>query len=598
MLKNFWTKIVKFFFNVKIFNFFKINKNKILTKKRTLILNKYNVLKKIIPILKWLPNYKKKNLYYDFFAGINVGILLIPQGMAYALIAGLPPIYGLYAALIPQIVYAILGTSRQLSVGPVAIDSLIVASGLGIISILSPEQYILMAISLAFIVGSFQILMALFRFSFIAVLLSKPLINGFISALAIIIGFSQLKYLLGIHISQTSLIQNILIDIFNNINQINISTLLLGLSSILIIIFFKKFRPKFPIYFTVLILGTFVSYIFNLNKLGIEIVENIPKGLPEFKIPVLNYDIFFDLFNVGITLAILGYIHAISIAKKLEEKHNYYKIDTNQELFAIGMSNIIGSLFQSYPVTGGLSRSAVNDESGAVSGISAIISSLVVALIIIFFTSYLFYLPKAILSSIIIVAVINLIDYKFPQKLFSNFKDEFFLLLITFFTTIFFGIIEGIILGFFISTLIIISKFNKSGPSINYKIKYLLNSKSIVSISEKKFKKSNVLILELKGQLFFGNLNYLESFIDKQNIHNSFFKTLILDIENLYNIDSSGSELLCQIIKKLNNKKIRVIISGFNKSKKGFKFENNLIRSIKKENIFLSIDKVLDQLNV
>lgn len=561
-------------------------------------MNKYNVLKKIIPILKWLPNYKKKNLYYDFFAGINVGILLIPQGMAYALIAGLPPIYGLYAALIPQIVYAILGTSRQLSVGPVAIDSLIVASGLGIISILSPEQYILMAISLAFIVGSFQILMAFFRFSFIAVLLSKPLINGFISALAIIIGFSQLKYLLGIHISQTSLIQNILIDIFNNINQINISTLLLGLSSILIIIFFKKFRPKFPIYFTVLILGTFVSYIFNLNKLGIEIVENIPKGLPEFKIPVLNYDIFFDLFNVGITLAILGYIHAISIAKKLEEKHNYYKIDANQELFAIGMSNIIGSLFQSYPVTGGLSRSAVNDESGAVSGISAIISSLVVALIIIFFTSYLFYLPKAILSSIIIVAVINLIDYKFPQKLFSNFKDEFFLLLITFFTTIFFGIIEGIILGFFISTLIIISKFNKSGPSINYKIKYLLNSKSIVSISEKKFKKSNVLILELKGQLFFGNLNYLESFIDKQNIDNSFFKTLILDIENLYNIDSSGSELLCQIIKKLNNKKIRVIISGFKKSKKGFKFENNLIRSIKKENIFFSIDKVLDQLNV
>jgi len=561
-------------------------------------LNKYNVLKKIIPILKWLPNYRIKNLYYDFFAGINVGVLLIPQGMAYALIAGLPPIYGLYAALIPQIVYAIFGTSRQLSVGPVAIDSLIVASGLGIISILSPEQYILMAISLAFIVGSFQILMALFRFSFIAVLLCKPLINGFISALAIIIGFSQLKYLLGIHISQTSLIKNILIDIFNNINQINILTLLLGLSSILIIIFFKKFRPKFPIYFTVLILGTFVSYIFNLNKLGIEVIENIPKGLPEFKIPVLNYDVFFDLFNVGITLAVLGYIHAISIAKKLEEKHNYYKIDANQELFAIGMSNIIGSLFQSYPVTGGLSRSAVNDESGAVSGISAIISSFVVALIIIFFTSYLFYLPKAILSSIIIVAVINLIDYKFPQKLFSNFKDEFFLLLITFFTTIFFGIVEGIILGFFISLLIIISKFNKPGPSINYKIKYLLNSKSIISISEKKIKKSNVLILELKGQLFFGNFNYLESFINKQKIENSFFKTLILDIENLYHIDSSGSELLCQIIKKLNNKKVRVIISGFNKSKKGFKFEKNLIRSIKKEDIFVSIDKVLDKLNV
>ena len=561
-------------------------------------MNKYNVLKKIIPILKWLPKYKRKNLHYDFFAGINVGILLIPQGMAYALIAGLPPIYGLYAALTPQIVYAILGTSRQLSVGPVAIDSLIVASGLGIISILSPEQYILMAISLAFIVGSFQIIMALFRFSFIATLLCKPVINGFISALAIIIGFGQLKYLLGIPISQTSLIQNILIDIFNNINQINLSSLLLGLSSILIIIFFKKFRPKFPIYFTILILGTFVSYIFKFNKLEIQVVGNIPKGLPEFKIPVLNYDIFFDLFNIGTTLAILGYIHAISIAKKIEEKHNYYKIDTNQELFAIGMSNIIGSLFQSYPVTGGLSRSAVNEESGAISGISAIISSFVVALIIIFFTPYLFHLPKTILSSIIIVAVINLVDYKFPRKLFSNFKNEFFLLIITFFTTIFFGIIEGIILGFFISLVIIISKFNKPGLTLYKKIKYLLNSKSVVSISEKKIKESNVLILELKGQLFFGNLNYLKSFIDKQNIDNSFIKTLILDIENLYHIDNSGIELLYQIINSLNNKKIRVIISGFNKSKKGFKFEKNLIRSIKKEDIFVSIDKVLDKLNV
>ena len=592
------TKIVKFFFNIKIFKYLKINKSRKLTKKRTLFLNKYKILKNFIPILKWLPNYKKKNLYYDFFAGINVGILLVPQGMAYALIAGLPPIYGLYAALTPQIVYAILGTSRQLAVGPVAIDSLIVASGLGIISVSSPEQYILMAISLAFIVGSFQIIMALFKFSFIAIFLSKPIINGFVSALAIIIGFSQLKYLLGISLSKTSLIQNILIDIYNNINQINLPTLSLGLSSILIILLVKKYRPKFPIYFTILILGTFFSYVFNLSEKGIAVVENIPKGLPEFNLPLLNYDVFIDLFKIAITLAILGYIHAISIAKKLEEKHNYYKIDPNQELLALGMSNIIGSFFQSYPVSGGLSRSAVNDESGAKSGISAIISASIVAVIIIFFTSYLYHLPKTILSSIIIVAVINLIDYKFPKKLFLNFKDEFFLLIITFFTTIFFGIIEGIILGLFISLVIIPLRLNKPGLSINYKIKYLLNSKSIVSMSEKKIKKSNVLILELKGQLFFGNLNYLKSFINKQNINNSFFKTLILDIEKLYHIDNSGIESLYQIINTLNNKKIRIIISGFNKSKKGFKFEKNLIRSIKKKNIFVSIDKVLDQLNV
>ena len=560
-------------------------------------MNKQKILKNFIPILKWLPKYKKKNFYFDFVAGINVGILLIPQGMAYALIAGLPPIYGLYAALTPQIVYAILGTSRQLAVGPVAIDSLIVASGLGIISISSPEQYILMAISLAFIVGSFQIIMALFRFSFITNFLSKPIINGFVSALAIIIGFGQLKYLLGISLSQTSLIQNILIDIYNNINQINLPTLYLGLSSILIILFVKKYKPKFPIYFIILILGTFISYIFNLNNLGIDVVGNIPKGLPEFKIPLLNYDIIIDLFTIGITLAILGYIHAISIAKKIEEKHNYYKINTNQELFALGMSNIIGSFFQSYPVSGGLSRSAVNDESGAKSGISAIISAFIVALIIIFFTTYLYHLPKAVLSSIIIVAVFNLIDYKFPRKLFSNFIDEFFLLTITFFVTIFYGIIGGILIGILISILIITLRFNKSNFSLKKKIKNLMNYASIISVSQKHQKKSNILILELKGQLFYGNLNFLKLFIEKKTINSSSLKILIFDIKNLYHIDNSGSESFCQIIKKLNTKKIRVIISGFNKKKKGFKFDKNLIKCIKKDNIFISTNNALNKLN-
>ena len=554
-------------------------------------------MKNFIPILKWLPKYKKKNFYFDFVAGINVGILLIPQGMAYALIAGLPPIYGLYAALTPQIVYAILGTSRQLAVGPVAIDSLIVASGLGIISVSSPEQYILMAISLAFIVGSFQIIMALFRFSFITSFLSKPIINGFVSALAIIIGFGQLKYLLGISLSQTSLIQNILIDIYNNVNQINLPTLYLGLSSILIILFFKKYKPKFPIYFIILILGTFISYIFNLNKTGIDVVGNIPKGLPEFKTPLLNYEIMIDLFSIGITLAILGYIHAISIAKKIEEKHNYYKINTNQELFALGMSNIIGSFFQSYPISGGLSRSAVNDESGAKSGISSIISAFIVALIIIFFTSYLYHLPKAVLSSIIIVAVFNLIDYKFPRKLFSNFIDEFFLLTITFFVTIFYGIIGGILIGILISILIITLRFKKSNFSLKKKIKNLMNYASIISVSDIPQKKSNILILELKGQLFYGNLSFLKSFIEKKTINSSSLNTLIFDIKNLYHIDNSGSESFCQIIKKLNNKKIRVIISGFNKKKKGFKFDKNLINCIKKENIFISTNNALNKLN-
>ncbi len=556
-------------------------------------------MKSFFPILNWLPKYKKKYFFYDFLAGINVGIILIPQGMAYALIAGLPPIYGLYAALVPQIVYAVLGTSRQLAVGPVAIDSLIVASSLGIMAFSNPEEYILMAISLAFIVGSFQLIMASFKLSFIVTFLSKPIISGFVSAIAIIIGFSQLKFLFGISISESNLIKDVLLNVINSIDKINIPTLCLGLFSILIIIFIKKKTPKFPIYFVMLISGIVISYLFNLNKIGIDILGNIPKGLPEFKIPILTYDTITDLFTIALTLAIIGYIEAISIAKKLEEKHKYYKINPNQELLALGMSNLIGSFFQSFPVTGGFSRSAVNDESGAKSGISAIISSIIVGITIIFFTSYLFYLPKAILSSIIIVAVFNLIDYKFPIKLMSNNKDEFLLLTITFLFTIFSGIKEGIIIGLFTSILIVVSRFKNGNLSIKKKIRLLINYKKIISLSKKHKKRNDILILHVKGQLFYGNLNYFKSFIKKETSSNSnFLKALVLDIKDLYYIDSSGSDTFCKIIKKLNKMNIRVMISSFTENKKDFKFDKNLIDCIKRNNLFISINNALENFNI
>jgi len=263
------------------------------------------------------------------------------------------------------------------------------------------------------------------------------------------------------------------------------------------------------------------------------------------------------------------------------------------------MSNLIGSFFQSFPVTGGFSRSAVNDESGAKSGISAIISSIIVGITIIFFTSYLFYLPKAILSSIIIVAVFNLIDYKFPIKLMSNNKDEFLLLTITFLFTIFSGIKEGIIIGLFTSILIVVSRFKNGNLSIKKKIRLLINYKKIISLSKKHKKRNDILILHVKGQLFYGNLNYFKSFIKKETSSNSnFLKALVLDIKDLYYIDSSGSDTFCKIIKKLNKMNIRVMISSFTENKKDFKFDKNLIDCIKRNNLFISINNALENFNI
>ena len=207
---------------------------------------KISILKQFFPILDWLPSYKRTYLKDDLIAGVTVAILLIPQGMAYALIAGLPPIYGLYAALTPQIIYAILGTSRQLAVGPVAMDSLLVAAGLGALSIVSPDQYIQMAILLALLMGVIQFLLGIFRMGFIVEFISKPVISGFTSAAAIIIGFSQLKHLLGINISQSNKLHLVIESFFNSVTPVHFPTLIIGLVSIFLLVIIKKWNPKIP----------------------------------------------------------------------------------------------------------------------------------------------------------------------------------------------------------------------------------------------------------------------------------------------------------------------------------------------------------------
>ena len=342
---------------------------------------KISILKQFFPILDWLPSYKRTYVKDDLIAGVTVAILLIPQGMAYALIAGLPPIYGLYAALTPQIIYAILGTSRQLAVGPVAMDSLLVAAGLGALSIVSPDQYIQMAILLALLMGVIQFLLGLFRMGFIVKFLSKPVISGFTSAAAIIIGFSQLKHLLGINISQSNKLHLVIGSFFNSATPVHFPTLIIGLVSILLLIILKKWNPKIPASLFIVTLGIAWVYFTKQNENGVQVVGLIPEGLPFFSLPNVTWENIQLLFSTAITLALVAFMEAISVAKAIEEKHKDYQVDANQELIALGSSNIIGSLFQSYPTTGGFSRTAVNDQAGAKTGVAPLITAAIIAVV-------------------------------------------------------------------------------------------------------------------------------------------------------------------------------------------------------------------------
>ena len=287
--------------------------------------------KSFIPILDWFPNYNKEWLKGDISAGLTVGVMLIPQGMAYAYIAGLPAVYGLYAAIVPLIVYAIFGTSRQLAVGPVAMVSLLTATAIGSFEGLSPSDYISYAILLAFLVGMIQFLIGVFRLGFIVNFLSHPVISGFTSAVALIIGIGQLKNLLGIDIERTHYVHEIILNVFEKYNEINWVSFLIGILGIVIIIGAKKINKSLPGQIIAVVFGILIVTLFGLGTgdSAVSIIKDIPSSLPKFEIPAFSFDTIEILFPLALTIALLSFMESIAVAKAIQRKHRNYKIIPN-----------------------------------------------------------------------------------------------------------------------------------------------------------------------------------------------------------------------------------------------------------------------------
>ncbi|MGA0031433.1 MAG: SulP family inorganic anion transporter [Flavobacteriaceae bacterium] len=520
-------------------------------------------LKTLIPILEWLPNYKKEYLGGDLSAGLTVGIMLIPQGMAYAMIAGLPPVFGLYAALIPQVIYGILGTSRQLSVGPVAMDSLLVAAGLGALSLSGIEEYIGMAIFLALFMGLIQFILGVVRMGFLVNFLSKPVISGFTSAAALIIGLSQLKHLLGTQIERSNQIHTLLLNAFKTIDQTQWIALFLGLAAILIIKGLKRIHKRIPGALIVTLLGILVTYIFRLDQLGLSIVQDVPKGLPAFSLPSVEQSRIAELFPIALTLALIAFMEAISVAKAVEEKHKLNEVRPNQELIALGFSNIIGSLFQSYPTTGGFSRTAVNDQAGASSTLASFISAAIVGLTLLFLTPLFYYLPNTVLAAIIMVAVFGLIDIEYPKVLWKNRKDEFALLLFTFIITLTIGIKEGILLGVLLSLLLLVYRSSKPHFAILARVKNSPYYRNIKRFPEEVQIDPEIVLFRFDGQLYFGNKDYFKSsLLQAIEERGTSVNKIILNVEPMNYIDSSAAFMLRQLLEDLGSKNISVAVAG------------------------------------
>ena len=545
--------------------------------------------KKIIPILEWLPNYTTSRFRGDFIAGITVGIILIPQGIAYALIAGLPPIYGLYTALVPQVMYAIFGSSRQVAIGPVAMDSLIVAAGVSTLALTGTDSYIEIAILLALMVGAIQLLMGIFRLGFIVNFLSKPVISGFTSAAALIIGFNQFRNLFGVDFIRSNQIQEVAIDIFKNIKELDIPTTLIGISAAIIIIVLRKVNKKIPNALIVVVLGIVVIKYFGSSFDNVAIIKEIPSGLPSFGVPEIDIDQLKELLPIALTLVLVGFLETISIGKSLESKQDEYRIRPNQELVALGIGNMVGSLFKSYPSTSSFSRSAINQESGGTTGIAALVSVGMIVFTLLFLTPVFYYLPKAVLAAIIIVAVFGLVNVKEGVHLWKTNNLDFWLLFTTFISTLFLGIEYGIFAGVGLSIIILIFRTSKPYIAVLGAVPdsdFYKNSERFCDV----VLEDDILVVRFDAQLFFANASYFRDNLDElADKKGKALKLIVIDAESINRVDSTGVDMLMDRITYYKKKGVTFYLAGVKGPVRDSLFRAGILNIIDVNHFFMNI---------
>jgi sulfate permease, SulP family len=552
------------------------------------------MLKHFFPILEWLPMYRKDQLRGDLSAGLTVGVMLIPQGMAYAMLAGLAPIHGLYAVTIPLFLYALMGTSRQLAVGPVAMLSLLTAAGIEALHPSSPEQYLLYALTTAFMVGVLQSAMGLFRLGFLVNFLSHPVISGFTSAAAIIIGLSQLKHLLRLDLPKSEHIQEIIVALLKQMDGTHGLTLGIGITAILLIKYGKKINPNLPTSLLAVALGILLVWGFNLTEYGVKIVGAVPSGLPKWSSPSFDPGVWKDLLSVALTIALVGFMESFAVAKAIQSRHKDYSVDANQELLALGVANLGAAFFQAYPITGGFSRTAVNDQAGAKTGMASIFSAALVVLTLLFLTPLFYHLPNAVLAAVVMVAVMGLIDVKEAIGLWKEDRSDFWMLLSTFIITLTMGIETGIGVGVVLSLAMVIYRSTRPHLAVLAKVPdtpFYRNIERFEGLKERK----DILILRIDGPLYFANLNYFKEHLSKLMAERApQLKAVVINAESINHVDSSAVHSLKDWVLEIKTQGLQFYFAGLIGPVRDIFAKTGLVDLIGAQHLFMSNQQAVD----
>ena len=519
-------------------------------------------MKTLLPRVGWMRRYQRQDLRGDVTAGLTTAVMLIPQGMAYAMLAGLPPIVGLYAATVPLVLYALFGTSRQLAVGPVAMDSILVAAGVGAMAAPGSDAYLAYAVLLAAMVGVIQVLMGLARLGFLVNLLSNPVISGFTSAAALIIGLAQLQHILGVSLPRSQHVHEILLAAVRALEAMSLPTLALGVGGVLLLLALKRWKPLFPRGLAVVALGSLVVWLLGLDQRGVATVGNVPAGLPAPALPAWDPAAMRALAPTALTIALIAFMEAISVAKTYARR-NRYELDANRELVGLGLANLGAALFRGYPVTGGFSRTAVNAQAGARTPLAALVTASVVAATLLFLTPLFFYLPKAILAAIIMTAVFGLIDLVEARRLYHSHRADLGLMLITFAATLSLGIATGILVGVVASLLWFVLKANRPHVAVLGRL-----PGTQVFRNQRRFPEvetfPGVLIIRVDAPFFFGNMAYLKETLGRLEATHPALHTVILDASSISDMDSSADMTLHELAQDYRRRGITFMIASAN----------------------------------
>ncbi|HBS38054.1 MAG TPA: sodium-independent anion transporter [Rhodobacteraceae bacterium] len=520
-------------------------------------------LAKYLPILDWGRYYDRSTLTNDLVAALIVTIMLIPQSLAYALLAGLPPEMGLYASMLPIIFYAIFGTSRALAVGPVAVVSLLTVAAVSKIAVPGTSEYIVAAITLAFLSGLILFALGLFRLGFLANFLSHPVIAGFITATGVIIAVSQLKNILGID-AHGHTIPDLSRSLAHNLSGLNWITAVIGVVTTGFLFWVRKgllplldslgVAPRIasiivkagPI--AAIVATTLVVWFFDLTAKGVQVVGDVPKGLPPFTMPSLSMDMWSNLIGAAILISIIGFIESVSVAQTLAAKKRQ-RIDPDQELIGLGAANLGASLTGGFPVTGGFSRSVVNYDAGADTPAAGAYTAIGLAGASLFLTPLIFHLPKATLAATIIVAVLSLVDFSVLKKTWHHSKADFAAVISTISITLLMGVELGVSAGVTVSILIHLYKSSRPHMAIVGQVPKTEHYRNI--LRHDVLTDPKILTIRVDESLYFANTRYLEDRIYDEVAQQLELQHVVLMCSAVNTIDMSALQSLEAINERL-----------------------------------------------